>query len=180
MIIYKITNKLNGKCYVGQTVQKLNRRFQAHARLTKSAISLAIKKYGKDNFSLTELGHYKTLGQLNDAESYFIEFYNCLAPNGYNLHTGGNSHKVSDETKLKQSLSHLGKKQSAETIAKKSISLTGKVKSLETRAKLSKANKGRKPSPQTIEAIIKANTGVRRSIATEFKKGQVPHNKKVA
>lgn len=169
MLIYKITNKLSGKSYIGLTTQKLKRRLEAHYRLTKSAISQAIHKYGKENFSVLELGNYSSLEELNDAEEYFISFYNSLAPNGYNLHSGGNSHVVSEETKRKQSISHLGKKRSKESILKMIKTATGQKRTLETRLKISAANKGRKPAPQTIEAIKKANKGVRRSIATEFK-----------
>ena len=113
MIIYKITNKINGKIYIGQTRQTLKARMKAHfssnMNNNNTYIKRAINKYGKDNFLIIELCSYNSLEQLNDAEEYFIEFYNCLAPNGYNLHGGGNSHLVSDVTRLKQSISHLGK-----------------------------------------------------------------------
>jgi hypothetical protein len=113
MTLYKITHKLTGKTYIGQTIQKLERRLAYHFsfnnRTSKSYIKSALQKHGKDAFSIDVIATYKTLEDLNAAEEYYIEFYNCLAPNGYNLHTGGNNHKPSVETLLKQSLSHLGK-----------------------------------------------------------------------
>jgi group I intron endonuclease len=58
--IYKITNKLNGKIYVGQTIKSLEDRFQKHCCGTSAkdkyhfnmAIKKAIRKYGKDNFTI--------------------------------------------------------------------------------------------------------------------------------
>ena len=50
MIIYKIVNCVNGKIYIGQTIQKLERRMYSHFnRHTKTCISKAIQKYGKEN-----------------------------------------------------------------------------------------------------------------------------------
>lgn len=53
-IIYKITNLINGKCYIGQTVTTIKSRFSKHFYCSKgknirSGISQAINKYGKKN-----------------------------------------------------------------------------------------------------------------------------------
>lgn len=125
MRIYKITNSFNGKSYIGQTIQSLTRRFSAHALGKSSAISLAIAKYGKEGFSVEEITVCSSLEELNSAEKHYIEIFNTLAPNGYNLHSGGGSHKVSDETRQKQRISQLGKKQSAETVAKRANAAKG-------------------------------------------------------
>lgn len=125
MIIYKITNKLNGKCYIGQTTQKLNRRLSMHRLTNKSAISLALKKYGEQNFSISIIDAYNNITDLNNAEEYYIDFHNCLAPNGYNLTTGGGNRTVSDETRKKLSESHKGKKHSPETKLKRSLIFKG-------------------------------------------------------
>ena len=50
MIIYKITNSINGKIYIGQTRQALKERFRQHCKAKTGAISFSIKKYGKENF----------------------------------------------------------------------------------------------------------------------------------
>lgn len=50
MIIYKITNLINGKIYVGQTKRTLKARIYQHIHRSESAISLAIQKYGWENF----------------------------------------------------------------------------------------------------------------------------------
>ncbi len=113
MVIYKITNKNTGKCYVGQTIDDIKNRLRMHfsnnENTNVSYIRRAIKKHGKDNFSVGILGSYETVEDLNSAEEYFIEFHNCLAPNGYNLIKGGKNRRPSEITRLRQSLSHLGK-----------------------------------------------------------------------
>lgn len=89
--IYKITNLLNNKMYIGQS-NNIQRRFSEHCyKGVKSRIVLdsAIKKYGKDNFSFEVLEECsKEL--LNERETYWIEFYNSVET-GYNLSYGGDS-----------------------------------------------------------------------------------------
>lgn len=84
--IYKITNLLNNKIYIGQSVH-IEKRFLEHTWKDKnnhSALSNAFKKYGKDNFSfeVIEECNYKIL---NIRERYYIISYNSLTPNGYNI-----------------------------------------------------------------------------------------------
>lgn len=111
MTVYRIVNMLNGNTYIGQTIQPLKYRWRAHCNRKRldQPITRAIKKYGKENFYLEVLGEYADMQVLNDAEEYFIDFYNSLAPNGYNLHTGGSNSRPSEETRRKLSESHKGK-----------------------------------------------------------------------
>lgn len=93
--IYKIENTINGKCYIGQS-ENITRRWRAHrsAAFNPNAhnydITLyrAIRKYGIDNFTFTVLVECE-LSELNELESKFIQEYNSIAPNGYNLSAGG-------------------------------------------------------------------------------------------
>lgn len=128
MIIYKITHKLSGKCYIGQTVQNLKKRWVIHTA-TKSGcpyLSNALDKYGKEAFSIEEIASYKNMEDLNNAEEYFIDYYNCLAPHGYNIQSGGNSFgKMHPETKLKISQATKGKKKSLQMRQKLSASKMG-------------------------------------------------------
>lgn len=86
--IYLITNKINGKQYVGQTARDIWTRFEEHCRNTHgSAIGNAIQKYGYLNFSLKEL-EAVSLDQLDDREKYWIKHYNTYHE-GYNKTLGG-------------------------------------------------------------------------------------------
>lgn len=98
-IIYKITNKLNGKSYIGQTVQKPILRWRAHcSRNTDSAIHLAINKYGKENFTFDVICSANSIEDLNALEIDFIRNLNTFAPNGYNLDEGGRNCLKSKES----------------------------------------------------------------------------------
>lgn len=91
--IYAIINKLNGKTYIGQSIQ-INVRFGQHIRGNgishNSAIDLAIKKYGADNFDF-KIIEYCDKDKLNDREKYYADLYNTYAPNGYNINVAGES-----------------------------------------------------------------------------------------
>jgi len=100
--IYKITNKLNGKQYIGQTVNPFKRWSRHKSNKEKTAISHAIAKYGCENFSFYIESEYYSETQLNDAEDYFIQFYNTLSPNGYNRVIGAQKNRVWSEESLKK------------------------------------------------------------------------------
>lgn len=90
--IYKITNLINGKVYIGQSIH-IERRWKEHCSPSaNSLISSAIKKYGKDNF-LFEVVEECSSKELNEKEEYYIHFFNSIVPNGYNVTdvTNGNS-----------------------------------------------------------------------------------------
>lgn len=84
--IYKITNKINGKKYVGQS-NNIERRFSEHCLRHEIPIDIAIQKYGKENF-LFEVIEECSLDKLNSKEQYWIERENAFK-DGYNCNTGG-------------------------------------------------------------------------------------------
>ena len=88
MIVYKITNLDNGKIYVGQTKFTVDKRFKEHAK-SESYIGKAIRKYGEEQFDLEVLATCETREEAYELEIAFIEFFDCMAPNGYNLTAGG-------------------------------------------------------------------------------------------
>lgn len=86
--IYKIENLINHKIYVGQSIH-IERRWREHCRpSTRSLISSAIKKYGKENFSFQILEECSR-DELNEKEDFYIQKFNCVVPNGYNIKEQG-------------------------------------------------------------------------------------------
>lgn len=91
--IYKITNIINGKFYIGQTIQNVKERFYQHCAtkcskaVSNMAIHRAIKKYGKSNFTVEVIEEIDS-ANLNDRERYWIKYYNSYN-NGYNSTKGG-------------------------------------------------------------------------------------------
>ena len=93
--IYKIENKINGKCYIGQS-ENIGRRWRAHqsaafnpnANNYDTTLYRAIRKYGLENFTFTILVECE-ISQLDELEKSYIQQFNSLAPNGYNLTAGG-------------------------------------------------------------------------------------------
>lgn len=112
MEVYRITNKVNGKQYIGQTTMTSKERFNGHCSLksgTTSAVKSAIQKYGRENFSFIVLSECKSKEELDAAEIFWIDYYQTSAPIGYNLAKGGNGGgKHSAESKLKMSRSRKG------------------------------------------------------------------------
>jgi 23S rRNA pseudoU1915 N3-methylase RlmH len=100
--IYKIKNKIDNKIYIGQTTQDLERRWKGHRKNSSNCryLKSALKKYGVENFDF-QLICITFDNQLDDMEIKYIEQYNCLVPNGYNIRLGGNSGKHNEETKRK-------------------------------------------------------------------------------
>lgn len=91
-VIYKITNKINNKVYIGQTTRSIKKRFSRHCNEKScAAIHMAIKKYGKENFEITILQNCDNKKDLNKKEKYFIKYFNSKIPNGYNICSGGSA-----------------------------------------------------------------------------------------
>jgi hypothetical protein len=85
MIIYKTTNNVNGKIYIGQDYYNNPKYFGSGL-----IIQRAIKKYGIDSFKKEILERCKTQEELNEREIYWIAFYNsCDKKIGYNISHGG-------------------------------------------------------------------------------------------
>ena len=91
--IYKITNKVNGKSYIGQTIQSVKERFYQHCAtkcsqaILNMVIHKAITKYGKSNFTIEVIEEVES-ANLNDRERYWIRYYDSYN-NGYNSTEGG-------------------------------------------------------------------------------------------
>ncbi|MBD3878755.1 MAG: GIY-YIG nuclease family protein [Quinella sp. 1Q5] len=164
-VIYKITNTLNGKPYVGKTKRSTEVRFKEHVK-EKTYIGKAMRKYGIESFTVEVLEECP-VEKLNEREIFWIATLGSKAPNGYNLTDGGDGGDGG---------SGKGRSQSAETRAKISAKLKGKpspkkgVKlSAEARANMSTNHAdfsgekhpffGKHHSPETCARLAAANTG---------------------
>lgn len=163
-IIYKITNLVNGKIYIGQTTRTLKQRMAEHKSSTDTAIGHAINKYGLENFKSETVEECETLDELNEREIFWIAHYNCIAPNGYNLKEGGKNGTHSAETRAKLSEINKGKKLSPETCKKISDSKKGTRLSLEVRAKFSAMRKGKTMSEAARANMKKAQEKNRKAV----------------
>lgn len=91
--IYKISNKVNGKIYIGQTVKTVEKRFQQHKNnsnkpyFSQIVLYKAFNKYGIENFECETIEQVSN-EQLDDREKYWIEYYDSYF-NGYNSTLGG-------------------------------------------------------------------------------------------
>lgn len=147
--VYKITNTLNGKAYVGKHVSSsLNDSYFGSG----VAIKKAIKKYGIENFKKEILELCNDMDHLSDREIFHIE-KECTYSKGYNLTKGGDGCKglkFSEEARMKISLSNKKKYQDNPNLRK----------AISARAKLRVGDKntfyGKKLSKEHIDKMTKA------------------------
>ena len=155
--IYKITNTLNGKSYIGQTIYdaektRISRHLNGHGSVP---IKRAIEKYGQDAFTY-EILHDGIIPEfLDDLERGVIEKFNTMAPQGYNLTYGGGGGSPSEETRRKMSEAHKGKKLSEEHRRKISEAHKDKTFSEEHRRKLSENNPMKRPEVRRKQSEAK-------------------------
>lgn len=150
--IYKFENKLNGKIYIGQS-RCIERRYKSHVYCEnpKYELDRAIKKYGIENFNYDILETFNTtnLEEVNkwmdEREEYYIKFYNCLNPNGYNLLSNRHHPEFCKLTRERISTNCLGNKNG----------FYGRKHSEETRKRISESAKkrGNNNSYEKIRAI---------------------------
>lgn len=96
--IYKITNKLNNKCYIGQSVD-IKRRLNEHKKhKDNSLIDNEISKMGVENF-IFEILETCDIIELNRRESYYIKKYNSIE-NGYNISHGSTKDRIINYIKV--------------------------------------------------------------------------------
>lgn len=171
--IYKITNKVNNKCYIGQSVH-IETRFEEHKRcMDNKPLYKAFKKYGIENFDF-EVVEECIAEQLNDKEIFYIKHFKSSTDEwGYNLTFGGNSNigGFSKQTREKISESRRGEKNPMygkpllkESLAKRTITYK---KTLE--------NMSEEKKKQWIESNRKGHLGIRN---TEEQKKKISNSLK--
>ena len=171
-VIYCYTNKINGKRYVGQTIQKLRKRHGQHLS-GKQLIDKKLKQYGVENFKL-EVLHLADIYSIDMLEKHYIICLNTIVKNGegYNISSGG-SNGNAWINKTDEEIEEIKRKMS-ETKKGKYIGennhLFGKRKSEEHKRKISKTLKekfskeknpffGRKHSEESKRKISEAKKG---------------------
>ena len=86
--IYKITNTINSKSYIGYTKQGFVTRFKQHQQ-SSQVIGFALRKHSIESFSTEILTTCDTHVEAQDIETYYISFYNTFHGVGYNMTEGG-------------------------------------------------------------------------------------------
>ena len=151
--IYKTTNLINGKIYVGQ--HRTNKNPDNDIYLGSGIIiNRAIKQYGRIQFyrDILEMC-IPCINQLNYKELYWIKQLNSIIPNGYNIAIGSKGGVINEETRKKISISNSGKKRTEETKKRISEFQRGRKASEETKERMSISmfgkNKGKMPTKET-------------------------------
>ena len=171
--IYKITNMVNGKVYIGQSVD-IEKRWRRHKNLYLNYDEIlykAMRKYGFENFSFEILIECEE-GLLDLMEIYYIKQYNSFVgwkDNwGYNATTGGGrpSKTISKSKKQREALSKRMKGVPKSEEHKRKIGIAhkgeknhmwGKIVSEETRKKISEAKTGTTMSSEAKKKMSEAN-----------------------
>ena len=123
MIIYKVTNLINGKIYIGQTKHSLEHRKQRHLQRARNGANnhlyQAIRKYGESNFKWEVIHTTDDKDELNFLETYYIGMYDSIK-NGYNMVDGGDNNIMNVE---RVRLKHCSTMRTQETRSKISKSM---------------------------------------------------------
>lgn len=169
--IYLIRNLVNGKGYIGQTIN-MPSRWRQHINAARRGVDVAlyraIRKHGEQNFTITEVASCDRI-LLNDLERHYIKFYGTrsILGHGYNETDGGDGGRgicPSIETRQKQSLAKKGRKLSEDVRRKMSEAHKKRIRtphSEETRLKLSLANKGHRDSEETKKKKSESHRGMK-------------------
>ena len=170
MIIYKVTNKINRKSYIGKT-KNLKRRIYDHLRKVENdsntSFHNALRKNGKENFEWVEIDHSEYLDILNLKEEYWISYFNTKIPTGYNLTNGGEGGDTfsmnPNKEKTRKLLSIVNAGENNNMYGKKCLWVT---------------ERNRKNKGKTYEKIYgKEKAEKIKSIMSDIHKGQIQWNK---
>ena len=174
MVIYRITNNINGRIYVGKTERTIEERWARHQRealTSQRPLYNSIRKHGVENFSIDILEVCETPEELVEREKYWIKELNAEHSFGnYNMTEGGEGGFV---------LKHNPNR--AEIYKQQALSRTGQKRTPEQRANMATAAIKRQQSystEQKIEIAAKIRTtnkerGIEPPDYTKWKKGQV-------
>lgn len=169
-VIYKATNTINEKCYIGQAIN-FERRKKAHiynsiSNRDKCYFHNAIRKYGGKNFKWEIVYECNDRLLLNVMETMkiIVNHSHTSEGKGYNMTWGGDDNPMNNEESRK----------------KASRSSKGKIISTETRRKISESNKGKVLSMETKRKISLSHIGQKRTEETKKKISEIVKNRKVS
>ena len=162
-LIYKITNLVNGKSYIGKTSKTLDQRFTEHkieafrSRAEKRPLYSAIRKYGIENFKIELIEDNLSDDLINEREIYWIKFYKTYY-NGYNATIGGDGKSFYNHDVFLQeffegkSITEIARKFGC---SHKTVSQAVKARGLDVRTNTPKqlGNKVAQINPQTKEIL---------------------------
>lgn len=200
MNLYRVTNTVNGKRYIGITRGAVSKRWKQHCYYAldpKALLARAIAKHGANSFCVEVIGTADTWSEICRMEREAIAFEGTMAPAGYNLTSGGyggvmfdadvskrsadsrRGRKATDAHRAAISAAHKGRKRDPEVARKCGLAHRGKTISAETRAKMSAALRGRPHSTEHREKLAMALAARNRSRAqrdavTAARKGKAP------
>ena len=163
--LYLITNKVNGKVYVGQAAEVAKRWYDHRkaVRMNKPTqiVHHAMIKYGLDNFVFEIIACCRSQEDANYTETELVKQYDSFTGNGkgYNATLGGMNAPKTEEWKRKVSEKLMGHEVSQETRDKVSKGNTGKVRSEEFKKGVSDFHKGKIVSEETKEKLSNINKG---------------------
>jgi len=177
LVVYKYTNKVNGKVYIGITSRGLERRHKEHLmEVDRASRNLpfynALRKYGEENFELEQIDTADSYDELLEKEKFYIKLYNSfvdsLDSNGYNATIGGDGIVGLDRSGEKNSF--YGKNHTKETRKRMSVlkrkwiienghTRTGAKLSEETKRLIGQAHKGKTISEKQRKEQSKKMSG---------------------
>lgn len=162
--IYKLTNIINHKIYIGQS-KDVAQRWRHHRASVKNnrptqIVHHAMIKHGLDNFVFEIIFSCYTQDDINWAEEYFIHYYDSRNPEkGYNLTNGGSVAPKTEEWKRKVSEKLMGHEVTQEARDKISQGNTGKIRTDEFKKNVSIFHKGKEVSEETRQLLSTINLG---------------------
>jgi len=158
MLIYSITNTINNKRYIGQTIHSKEYRWYRHCYMSAyededNHFHRAIQKYGPDVFIIETIEEISDISLLNEREVFWITYFDTFK-NGYNSTTGGDNGKIlSQEARNKIISTKKGKKFTSEHREKLRQAKLGKPLSEEHKIKIGKKSIGRRHSEETKKKL---------------------------
>jgi group I intron endonuclease len=168
-LVYKITNSITNKCYIGYTSKSVNDRWAQHIRRSYKGNSNckfdnALKKYDVTNWTVEILEENLSASESKEREVYYIQLYDSYN-NGYNSTLGGDGNNgiiMTEESNKKRSDSLKGKQKNYDR-------MHGKLHKEESKLKISEAHRGmKKPWVKWSSEQINKRALTRRSLTLEM------------